>query len=73
MGNRYLRHQIIPEGGSTVSTGVVPVSEARRFTVRYHIMAKSNTLKRESSEIVDMAALGTRIFILPREISVITR
>ena len=37
--------------------------------MRYHMLPKSNALKKDSAKIVDVAAIGTRMFILPREIS----
>ena len=37
--------------------------------MRQHSMPKFNPLKEASAEIIDMAAIGTRIFTLPREIS----
>ena len=37
--------------------------------MRYHMMPKSNSSKEGCTEMVDVAAIGTRIFTLPREIS----
>ncbi len=37
--------------------------------MRYHMLPKSNTSKEASTEIVDVAGIDTRIFILPREVS----
>jgi hypothetical protein len=36
--------------------------------MRYHMLPKSKALKGDSTEIVDVAAIGTRIFTLPREV-----
>jgi hypothetical protein len=33
------------------------------------MLPKSNSLQEASTEIVDVAAIGIRIFILPREVS----
>ena len=35
--------------------------------IRYHMLPKSNTSKGDSAEIVDVAGIDTRIFVLPRE------
>ncbi len=37
--------------------------------MRYHMLPKSNPSKEDSTEMVDVAAIGTRIFTLPREVS----
>ena len=37
--------------------------------MRYHMLPKSKALKEDSAEMVDIAAIDTRIFILPREVS----
>ena len=37
--------------------------------MRYHMLPKSKALKGDSTEIVDVAGIDTRIFALPREIS----
>ena len=37
--------------------------------MRYHMLPKSKALKGDSAEIVDVAAIGTRIFTLLREVS----
>jgi hypothetical protein len=37
--------------------------------MRYHMLPKSNTPKEESTEMVDVAAIGTGIFTLPRDVS----
>src|SRR5210317_1964238 len=36
--------------------------------MRYHMLPKSNPSKEDSAEMVDVAAIGTRIFTLPREV-----
>ena len=41
--------------------------------MRYHMLPKSKALKRDCTEIVDVAGIDTRIFTLPREISNCTR
>ena len=45
----------------------------RSTSVRRHMLPKSKALgdllNRESTEIVDLARIDTRIFILPREVS----
>ena len=35
--------------------------------MRYHMLPKSKTSKEDSTEIVDVAGIDTRIFVLPRE------
>ncbi len=40
--------------------------------MRYHMLPKSKAFfleRKDSTEIVDVAGIGTRIFILPREVS----
>ncbi len=59
---------------SEVSQTAVSVLTNRNYIrrllgrMRYHMLPKSKTLKRASTEIVDVAAIGTRIFTLPREV-----
>ena len=37
--------------------------------MRYHMLPKSKSSKEGCTEMVDVAAIGTRIFTLPREVS----
>ena len=63
------------EVGSEVSQTAVSVLTNRNYILRplgrmrYHMLPKSKALKGDSTEIVDVAGIDTRIFALPREIS----
>jgi hypothetical protein len=37
--------------------------------MRYHMLPKSNPSKEDSTEMVDVAGIDTRMFTLPREVS----
>ncbi len=60
---------------SEVSQTAVSVLTNRNYIqrllgrMRYHMLPKSKALKGDSTEIVDVAGIDTRIFALPREIS----